>query len=161
MLKLMGRLLLRAILCFPASCQAFAEDISQFNTLQTAAPATIGQIKILDPKFSFHKFGIQSYGGLEWPLISFAVVNHSRTTILKLHLKGALQKHGRPIPVAEQEFEVPIPGGLQPHESKRFELDAMLVGDWGEISEADVRQSGFTLTLEAVDDANGAKIVRR
>ncbi|HTO80303.1 MAG TPA: hypothetical protein VMJ31_11070, partial [Methylocystis sp.] len=56
---------------------ASESDISSFNTLQTAAPATIGKVEVLHPSFRICHIIIQSYGGLEQPMISFTVENNS------------------------------------------------------------------------------------
>ena len=141
-------------------CLASAEDIMSFNTIERASPATIKEIEILNPKLTFRRFVIQRYGGLEWPIISFTITNGSPITIQKIYLEAVLKIDGRPVPLAAQELVYSIRGGLQPHERKHFDLDANIVGDWGNLTKTDVGKANLMLTLKAVDDAEGAKIVR-
>ena len=139
---------------------ASESDISTFNTLQTAAPATIGKVEVLHPSFRIRYIMIQPYGGLEQPMISFTVENNSAVTISKLYLTGVLRAKGRVVPYAAQDFNLSIPGGLQPGERKHFDLEATLYGDWNSVTDREVRNSNFLLTLDALDDARGGRIVK-
>jgi len=147
-------------LALALDCDAVAGDISAFNTIETASPTTIERIRISDPKFKIRSFVIQRSGGLESPIISFTVLNESSVTIQKMYFTASLSIKGRFFPLAVQNFSVPIYGGLQPHERKRVDLDADIYGDWKNVAKRDVRNAAFRLTLEAVDDAKGDKIVK-
>ena len=139
---------------------ASAYDIASFNTLQTASPATIEQVEVLHPSFKIRHVIIQPFGGLEQPMISFTVVNKSAVTISKIYVTGVLRAKGRAVPFAAQDFDLSIPGGLQPGERKHFDLEATSYGDWSSVTKHEIRNANFILTLNAVDDAGGAKIVK-
>jgi hypothetical protein len=140
---------------------ASESDITSFNTLETASPATIEKVQLSDPNFKFDNVVIQRYGGLEQPTISFTVSNNSAVTIRKLYLTGVLKGRGRTVPLATQDFALFIPGGLQPGERKRFDLDATSYGDWSNVTKRELHNAAFTLTLKAVDDAKGDRIVKQ
>lgn len=140
--------------------RAFAQDISSFNTLETASPATIDKIRICEAKFAFRRFILQKYGGLEWPMISFTVVNESPITIRRIYMNAVLRMGDRRVPLADHRLDCSIPNGLQPGETRRFALDADVVGGWSEVTKEEARRAAFSLTLMAVEDAEGGKIVR-
>jgi hypothetical protein len=135
-------------------------DITSFNTLQTASAATIEKVQLLHPSFKFNRSVIQQFGGLEQPTISFTVVNKSAVTISKIYVTGVLKDRGRAVPLAAQDFSLFIPGGIQPGEQKQFNLDATSYGDWSNVTTRELRNAAFTLTLKALDDANGDRIVK-
>ncbi len=149
---------IRVLLVHGAS--ASDADISSFNTLQTASEATIEKVQLLHPSFKFNSLVIQQYGGLEQPTISFTVVNNSAVTISKIYLVGVLKEKGRAVPLAAQDFNLFIPGGIQPGEQKQFDLDATTYGDWSNVTKRELSNAAFTLTLKAVVDAKGHKIVK-
>ncbi|MFY9658884.1 MAG: hypothetical protein WAK01_20255 [Methylocystis sp.] len=144
------------------ACGARASDadIASFNTLQTAAPATIEKVEVLNPSFAYRHVVIQSYGGLYEPRISFTVVNKSPVTISKVYLTGVLKERGRVAPLAAQDFSFSIPGGLQPGERKHFDLEATSYGDWSAVTQPESRSAVFLVTLNAIDDARGERLVR-
>jgi len=135
-------------------------DITSFNTLQTASPATIEKVEILHPSFKYRYIVIQSCGGLDEPRISFTVVNKSPVTISKVYLTGVLKGRGRAVPLAAQDFDFSIPGGLQPGERKHFDLEATAHGDWSNVTKRESRNAVFLLTLNAVNDARGERLVK-
>jgi hypothetical protein len=139
---------------------ASESDIASFNTLQTAAPGTIGKVEVLHPSFKYRHIVIQPYGGLYEPRISFTVINKSPITISKVYLTGVLKARGREVPFAAQDFSFSIPGGLQPGERRHFDLEATSYGDWSNVTKHECRNAVFLLTLNAVDDARGDRIVK-
>jgi hypothetical protein len=149
-------------LAVATACGARASDsdIASFNTLQTAAPATIEKVEVLNPSFIYRHIVIQRYGGLYEPRISFTVVNKSPVTISKVYLTGVLKAKGRVTPLAAQDFSFSIPGGLQPGERKHFDLEATAYGDWSSVTNPESRSADFLVTLKAIDDARGARLVR-
>jgi len=144
-----------------AATSAYAvEDISTFNTIQTRSPTTIDRIKISNPKFSFRKVLLQKYGGLDQRVVSFDMSNHSSVAIQRVVLRALLKTDKRAVPLADPVIYYSIPGGLQPGETKCFDLDAALLGDWSGVSKEDARGAVFTLTVSAVEDAKGDRIVK-
>ena len=140
--------------------RASESDIASFNTLQTAAPATIERVEVLNPSFAYRHVLIQRYGGLYEPRMSFTVVNKSAVTISKVYLTGVLKAKGRAVPLAVQDFSFSIPGGLQPGEKKHFDLEATSYGDWSAVAKPESRSVDFLVTLNAIDDARGDRLVR-
>jgi hypothetical protein len=156
-----GALLLWAFaVVTPCGALASDADIASFNTLQTAAPGTIERVKVLNPSFTYRHIVIQRYGGLYEPRISFTVVNKSAVTISKVYLTGVLKAKGRAVPLAAQNFSFSIPGGLQPGERKHFDLEATAYGDWSSMTNSESRNADFLVTLNALDDARGERLVR-
>jgi hypothetical protein len=139
---------------------ARSEDITKFNTIETRAAATVNAIKISNQKLTFRDFKLQKYGGLEWPILSFNVANKSRVPVKRLFLRASLRRPGRAIPIAEKSIDYRIAGGIAPGESRHVELDAALVGDWSDVTKAAVRNASFQLTLTAVEDEGGNRLVR-
>jgi len=135
-------------------------DIASLNILQTAAPATIEKVEIQHPSFIYRHVVLQRYGGLYEPRISFTVVNKSPVTIRKVYLSGVMKAKGRAVPLAAQDFNFSIPGGLQPGERRHFDLEATSYGDWSNVTKHESRNAIFLLTLTAVDDARGDRIVK-
>ena len=151
---------LLAVFALAAPAAYAVEDISNFNTIETRSPATIDKIKVSNPKFFFRRVLLQSCGGLDLPVVSFGVSNHSSVAIRRLFLRALLKTDKRAVPLADPEINYIIPGGLQPGETKRFDLDAAVVGDWRGVSKQQARGAVLTLTLSAVEDAKGGRIVR-
>ena len=88
------------------------------------------------------------------------VVNKSAVTIRKVYLTGVLKVKGRVAPLAAQDFNLSIPGGLQPGEKKHFDLQATSYGDWSSVTDPESRRAEFLVTLNAIDDAGGDRLVR-
>ena len=139
---------------------ALSQDITKFNILETHAPATINAIKISNQNFAFRKFELQKYGGLQWPIISFNISNKGRVTIKRIYLRAVLKAPGRSVPFADHDIDYAIPGGLAPGESKRVALDADTVGDWSSVTKEVAHKAVFVLTVTAVEDAGGNKLVK-
>ncbi len=139
---------------------ALSQDITKFNILETHAPATIDAIKISNQNYSFRTFYLQEYGGLQWPIISFDISNKGRVTIKRIYLRAVLKAPGRSVPFADQNIDYDIPGGLAPGESKHVALDADTVGDWSSVTKEVAHKAVFVLTVTAVEDAGGNKLVK-
>jgi hypothetical protein len=141
---------------------ALSQDITKLNTLETHAAATIDAIKISNQKFAFRKFSLQKYGGLEWPVISFNISNKGRVTIKRIYMRALLKTPGRSVPFADENIGYSIPGGLAPGESKRVDLDAKTIGDWNwsSVTKETAHKASFFLTVMAVEDAGGNKLVK-
>jgi hypothetical protein len=139
---------------------ALSQDITKLNTIETHAAATIDAIKISNQKFAFRKYALQKYGGLEWPIISFNISNKGRKTIQRLYMRAYLKAPGRSVPFADQNIEYFIPGGIAPGESKHVDLDAAIVGDWSDVTKETARKASFFLTVTAVDDDSGNRLVK-
>jgi len=154
------RILLLAALVLSAPEAYGAEDITTFNTIETRSAATIDAIKISNPKFFFRKVVLQKYGGLDEAVISFGVSNHSSVAIRRIFLRALLKSDQRAVPLAEPRIDYTIPGGLQPGETKRFDLDAATNGDWSEVSKKEARRAVLSLTPSAIEDATGERIVK-
>jgi len=151
---------LPALLLLVASSAARAEDIASFNTIQTRSDATIDKIKISNPKFSFRRILLQKYGGLEQPVVSFSISNMSSIPVRTVVLSAQLKDPGRAVPLAAPRIHYKIPGGLQPGETKHFTLDADILADWNGVARAEATTALFSLTVSAVEDAEGDLIVR-
>ncbi len=139
---------------------ALSQDITTLNTIETHAPATIDAIKISNQNFAFRKFTLQKYGGLERPIISFNISNKGRVTIKQLSLRAVLKAPRRSVPYADNNIEYAMPGGLAPGESKHVALDADTVGDWSSVTKEILHKASFFLTVTAVEDADGNKLVK-
>lgn len=139
---------------------ALSQDITKFNTLETHAAATIDAIKISNRKFAYRKFALQKYGGLQWPIISFNISNKARVTIKRIYLRALLKAPGRSVPFADENIGYSIPGGLAPGKSKRVDLDAETIGDWSSVTKEAADKASFFLTVVAVEDADGNKLVK-
>jgi hypothetical protein len=139
---------------------ALSQDITKLNTLETHAAATINSIKISNQKFAFRRFTLQKYGGLRWPIISFNISNKGRVTIKQVYMRALLKAPGRLVPFADNYLDYSIPGGLAPGESKHVALDANTVGDWNSVTEQIARKASLFLTVTAVEDAGGNKLVK-
>ncbi len=139
---------------------ALSQDITKFNTLETHAAATVDAIKISNQKFAFRKFALQKYGGLQWPIISFNISNKGRVTIKRIYLRAVLKARGRLVPFADNNIDYAIPGGIAPGESKHVALDAETVGDWSSVNKEILHKASFFLTVIAVEDASGNKLVK-
>lgn len=155
-LKRVG-LLAAFLLAAPIAC---GEDLTNFNTIETISAATIDKIKISDPKFFFHRVVLQSYGGLDEPVVSFGVSNESSVAIGRIYLRATLKRPGSAAPLAAPQIDYRIPGGLWPGETKHFNLHADVVGDWNQVSEKEARGAVLSLTPYAVEDTSGERIVK-
>ena len=103
---------------------------------------------------------MQIYGGLQWPIISFNISNKGRVTIKQVSLRAVLKAPGRSVPFADNNIDYAIPGGLAPGESRHVALDADTVGDWSSVTREIARKAVFFLTVTAVEDADGNKLVK-
>ena len=139
---------------------ALSQDITKFNTIETHAPATIDAIKISNQKFAFREFTLQKYGGLRLPIISFNMSNKGRVTIKRIYLRAVLKAPARSVPFADHDIDYAILGGLAPGESKHVALDADTVGDWSSVTREALHKASFFLTVTAVEDADGNKLVK-
>jgi hypothetical protein len=139
---------------------ALSQDITKLNILETHAPATIDAIKISNQNFAFREFELQKYGGLQWPIISFNISNKGRVAIRQVYMRALLKAPGRAVPFADNNIDYSIPGGLAPGESKHVALDADTVGDWSSVTKEIARKAVLFLTVTAVEDAGGKKLVK-
>jgi hypothetical protein len=142
------------------SNSALSQDITKFNTIETHAPATIDAIKISNQNFAFREIALQKFGGLRLPIISFNISNKGRVTIKEVYMRALLKAPGRAVAFAENTVDYAIPGGLAPGESKHVALDADTIGDWNSVTQDDARKASFSLTVTAVEDADGNRLVK-
>jgi hypothetical protein len=149
-------------LIFASLCSdvALSQDITKLSTIETRAPTTIDAIKIANHKFAYRKFDLQKYGGLRWPIIYFTISNKGRVTIRQVSLRAVLKAPKRSVPFADNNIDYSIPGGLAPGESKHVALDADTVGDWSSVTKETLHKASFYLTVTAVEDAGGNKLVK-
>ena len=103
---------------------------------------------------------MQKYGGLERPIISFNISNKGRVTIKQLSLRAVLKAPSRSVPYADNNIDYAMPGELAPGESKHVALDADTVGDWSSVTKEILHKASFFLTVTAVEDADGNKLVK-
>jgi hypothetical protein len=142
-----------AVLTLIISSPLKAEDATRQSTIAEISPSVIKSVKIESPKYSYQK----SFE-LEWPVVSFSVVNKSKITIQRLYLKGTLKAPGRAVPWIDGVLDVAAPGGIEPGETKHFQVEPGVATDWRAVPEAVARKAVFSLTLSAIEDAGGKQI---
>jgi hypothetical protein len=138
--------------------KAIAEDgasIQRVASERAKHADVIGAIKILNPEFKTSKNVLDT---LE-PEVSFTVTNGSKTPISEIQADGILTSRGRSVPWISSSISYKIPGGLEPGETKHFDLAPNPYGDWKVQDEIVGKPVDLKLTLTNLKDASGASII--
>ena len=115
--------------------------------------ATSG-LQVTDARFFFETnfFG--------YPHIEFNVRNQTGTAIGRIYCHGRLSSPGRTIPWADQDFNVAIPGGLEPGETKKINLRPPQNGPYGHGELKDRTDLVMEVAITDAEDAPGTRLGR-
>lgn len=97
---------------------------------------------------------------LAHPHIQFSVQNQTGTAISRIFCRGCLTSPGRTVPWADQEFNVSIPGGLEPGETKEINLRPPQNGPYGHDALKNRTDLVMEITVLNAVDASGQRLVR-
>ena len=92
--------------------------------------------------------------------IEFTVRNQTGTAISRIFCHGRLSSPGRTIPWADEEFNVAIPGGLEPGESKLISLRPPQNGPYGHAELKDRTDLVMEISVLDAEDASGQRLAR-
>lgn len=95
-----------------------------------------------------------------YPHIQFSIRNQTGTAIRRIFCRGRLTSPGRSIPWADQEFNVSIPGGLEPGETKEINLRPPQKGPYGHDALKDRTDLVMDISIIDAEDASGTRFVR-
>lgn len=118
--------------------------------------AMLDSIVFKDPLFRLLP---QRYGS-DKPLISFSLANNGSTAIKKIFVEGTLQTPGRAVPWIKDTFNHDISGGVEPKETRDFQLAPNIFSNWAKVPPEALREAVLTLKLTAFEDASGKRIDR-
>lgn len=116
---------------------------------------TLSAIAITSARYHIEK---SVTGFLNQKILSFTVKNGSKTVIKTLYFHAKLQTPGRALPWVESSHKYDFPGGLEPGESRRVDLDPDKFGEWGNVEPDWIKTSVLSVSVVAIDDAAGHKI---
>lgn len=95
-----------------------------------------------------------------YPHIQFSIQNQTGTAISRIFCRGRLSSPGRTIPWADQEFNVALPGGLEPGETKQINLQPPKDGPYGHAELKDRTDLVMEISIVNAEDASGKRLAR-
>jgi len=95
-----------------------------------------------------------------YPRIEFSVRNQTDTAIRRIFCNGRLTSPGRTTPWANEIFSVPIPGGLQPGETRHINLRPPQTGPYGNAELKDRTDLVMEISVLDAEDASGQRLAR-
>lgn len=95
-----------------------------------------------------------------YPRIEFSVHNQTGAAISRIICHGRLSSPGRTIPWADENFNVDIPGGLQPGETKHINLRPPQNGPYGTAELKDRTDLVMEVSILNAKDASGNFLAR-
>lgn len=141
-----------------AGCMTLGFFATAGSTKPVPVPAISNQPSSL-PLFVINtaRFYYSDNAILSTPVIELSVTNNTRHSISRAYFEGRLMTPGRSIPWVEDKFNYEIPGGVEPGESKTWELSPNMFGEW---SKAPKNTTDLKLQVKVLrlDDENGNSI---
>ena len=124
--------------------------------------------EIADPEKTLGGRGFQVSGAryyreqtfFAYPHIQFSVQNQTGTAISRIFCHGRLSSPGRTIPWADQDFNVAIPGGLEPGETKQINLRPPQNGPYGHAELKNRTDLVMEISIINAEDASGNRLAR-
>ncbi len=130
------------------------EEIRELQARKAAAEAARGQLagfQVLKSRFSKEKSGF-----IEQRVIDLEVKNGTEHPVSRAHFKGTLATPGRAVPWLAQDFNYPIPGGLEPGETAQWSLNPNMFSGWGTVEPRP--DMVFTVEVVRLDGADGESL---
>lgn len=135
--------------------QALAE-IAELRIKQDDATQAALALQSFEVTRSRFRMKDQKYGRPQ-PIIELSVRNGTQHAVSRAYFVGKLATPGRSVPWLVQEFNYPIPGGIEPGEKADWTLAPNMFSKWGttEIPADAV----FTVTVERLDGPDGEAVL--
>jgi hypothetical protein len=115
--------------------------------------AALDKITLKNPKFQ-----IRSGSYRDEAMISFSLENRSPVAIKKVYVEGTLQTPGRSVPWVKEQFSHEIRGGVEPGETRTFDLVPNMFSEWGKVPKEVTPGAVLALRLIAFEDPAGQRI---
>jgi len=91
------------------------------------------------------------------PVIGLTVKNGTGQAVSRFYCRGILSSPGRETPWVDDTFNYSVRGGIQPGETKEFNLSPNMFGPWGQAPK-DRQDMSFTVTVYRLDGPDGAEL---
>lgn len=92
----------------------------------------------------------------EEPIIELTVYNGTNQAISRAYFTGTLSSPNRSVPWLKDDFNYPIPGGLEPGEEVTWSLAPNMFSDWGTVNAA--KDAILLVEVRRLDDAMGEQL---
>ncbi len=106
------------------------------------------QFKILEADI----YSREDHLGREENIIQLKVKNNSEKPISRIYFNGILKSPERSVPYHEETFNHTISGGLEPGETKKWNLSPSMMSDWYDVEIPD--DAKFSVEVTRVNDKN-------
>jgi hypothetical protein len=124
---------------------AEAQHLRELKAKYDAAQASLAKFEVMRSRFYFSKDEFSSD-----PVIDLTVRNSTGQAISRFYCRGVLSSPGRETPWVDDTFNYSVRGGIQPGETKQFQLSPNMFGPWGKAPKA--RQDMvFAVTVYRLD----------
>lgn len=125
--------------------RAEAQHLRELKTQYDAAQASMAKFEVIRSRFYFSKDGFSSD-----PVIDLTVRNGTGQAISRFYCRGVLSSPGRETPWVDDTFNYSVRGGIQPGETKQFQLSPNMFGPWGKAPK-DRQDMVFAVTVYRLD----------
>ena len=129
------------------------EQVDAETRVQAEQQAMLDSIVLKNPGFE-----IRSGSYKDEPIISFLLENKGSVALKTIYLEGTLQTPGRSVPWVKDSFNHEIRGGVEPGETRNFQLAPNMFSEWGKVSREVVDGAKLTLKLTAFENPAGERI---
>ena len=129
--------------------RARLEELEESLVRSEAARPNLEHFVIKRPRFYFAENGNGSR-----PVIAFGIRNDSEETVSRFYLESVLATPSRAVPWVVDSLPVPVPGGLEPGETREWTLPQPEDSDWALVPQ-DRNDMILTLQVVRADDPGG------
>jgi hypothetical protein len=128
-----------------------AAELARLRTKK--ASADTARVELAKFEVQNALFERRTQGFLTQPVISLAVTNGTGSPVARAYFRGKLATPGRAVPWFEDTFNYEIPGGLEPGENAKWNLEPNMFSGWG--SAQAPKGAVLTVTVERLDGPDG------
>jgi hypothetical protein len=128
--------------------RAEAQHLRELKAQYDAAQASMAKFEVVRSRFYFSKDQFSSD-----PVIDLTVRNGTGQAISRFYCRGVLSSPGRETPWVDDTFNYSVRGGIQPGETKQFQLSPNMFGPWGKAPK-DRQDMVFAVTVYRIDGSD-------
>lgn len=126
------------------------EDLKNKKSLYKENKESLNKFKVVSSKF--YKYKKNKYSSYLTPVIDIKIKNTSEHPISRVYCKGTIKSPERSVPWLVEDFNFKISGGLEPNETRDWQLTPNPFSEWGKVNSPE--EAIFEVEILEVDGAD-------